>query len=175
MSRYFLPLGVFIVVAGFLFFGLHLNPRDVPSPLVGKAAPQFELTRLEQPQLKFGPQQMRGKVWLLNVWASWCVTCRAEHPVLVELAKQNLVPIVGLNYKDTVADAKKWLEYFGNPYVFSASDTDGRVGIDFGVYGVPETYLIDKEGIIQYKQTGAITPVVLNEKILPLVKRLQKQ
>ncbi|HEY9379625.1 MAG TPA: DsbE family thiol:disulfide interchange protein [Burkholderiales bacterium] len=172
--RYLLPLGVFIVVAGFLFYGLNLNPREVPSPLVGKPAPTFALARLDQPTEKFAPKEMAGKVWLLNVWASWCVSCRAEHPVLVELSKQKIVPVVGLNYKDQPDDAKKWLQHFGDPYLLSISDIDGRVGIDFGVYGVPETFVIDQKGIIRYKHIGPVTADSLKEKILPLVERLAR-
>ena len=172
--RYLLPLGVFIVVAGFLFYGLNLNPREVPSPLVGKPAPSFQLARLDAPAEKFTPQEMAGKVWLLNVWASWCVSCRAEHPVLVELAKQQIVPVVGLNYKDQPEDAKKWLQHFGDPYLLSISDIEGRVGIDFGVYGVPETFVIDQKGIIRYKHIGPVTADSLKEKILPLVERLAR-
>ena len=116
---------------------------------------------------------MSGKVWLLNVWASWCVSCREEHPILVELSKSNAVPIVGLNYKDQRDDALQWLDKFGNPYNLSVSDTNGRVGIDFGVYGVPETFVIDKAGVIRYKQIGPVTPQALEQTIMPLVRKLQ--
>ena len=172
--KYFLPLGVLAVVVGFLFVGLQLKPREVPSPFIGKAAPAFQLQQLQAPDRPFQPEAMRGKVWLFNVWASWCVSCRAEHPVLVELAKRNLVPIVGLNYKDKRDEALKWLAHFGNPYVLSVSDLDGRVGIDFGVYGVPETFVIDREGVIRYKHIGPLTDDDVKEKILPLVERLQR-
>ncbi|HKY01378.1 MAG TPA: DsbE family thiol:disulfide interchange protein [Burkholderiales bacterium] len=172
--KYFLPLGVLAVVVGFLFVGLQLKPREVPSPFIGKAAPAFQLQQLQSPDRPFQPEAMRGKVWLFNVWASWCVSCRAEHPVLVELAKRNLVPIVGLNYKDKRDEALKWLAHFGNPYVLSVSDLDGRVGIDFGVYGVPETFVIDREGVIRYKHIGPLTDDDVKEKILPLVERLQR-
>jgi cytochrome c biogenesis protein CcmG/thiol:disulfide interchange protein DsbE len=173
MGRYLLPLGVFIVIAGFLFYGLNLNPREVPSPLVGKPAPAFQLAQLQTPDKTFTPADMAGKVWLMNVWASWCVSCRAEHPVLVELAKRNVVPVVGLNYKDQPEDAKKWLQRLGDPYVLSVSDIEGRTGIDFGVYGVPETFVIDGKGIIRYKHIGPVTEDSLREKILPLVDRLR--
>ena len=174
MSKYLLPLGVFIVVAGFLFYGLNLNPREVPSPLVGKPAPAFQLPRLHQPTESFTPKEMAGKVWLLNVWASWCVACRDEHPLMVELAKHNIVPVVGLNYKDQPADAQKWLQHFGDPYVLSVSDIEGRVGIDFGVYGVPETFVIDQQGVIRYKHIGPLREDSLKETILPLVERLSR-
>jgi cytochrome c biogenesis protein CcmG/thiol:disulfide interchange protein DsbE len=174
MMRYMLPLGIFIVLVVFLAIGLNLNPREVPSPLVGKPAPAFELPQLHAPEAKFAPKDMQGKVWLLNVWASWCVSCRQEHPILVELAKSGIVPIYGLNYKDPRDDALKWLKQFGDPYVLSIADVEGRVGIDYGVYGVPETYVIDKAGVIRYKQIGPVTQDVLEKTILPLVKELQK-
>lgn len=175
MMRFILPFVIFIILAVFLFKGLSLDPREVPSPLVGKPAPTFSLPQLQAPDKKFSPQDMKGKVWLLNVWASWCVSCVQEHPILVELARQNIVPIYSLDYKDKSADALNWLNNKGNPYVLTVSDTDGRVGIDYGVYGVPETYVIDKQGIIQYKQIGPVTPQNLQEKILPLVAELEKK
>jgi cytochrome c biogenesis protein CcmG/thiol:disulfide interchange protein DsbE len=174
VKRVLLPLAVFLLIVGFLAVGLKLDPREVPSPLIGKPAPSFDLPILEQPDKRFVPADMRGKVWLLNVWASWCVSCREEHPVLVDLAKKNVLPILGLNYKDKSEDAQRWLKQFGNPYQFSAVDADGRIGIDYGVYGVPETYLIDGEGVIRYKQIGPLTPAVLQEKVLPLAMALKK-
>ncbi len=174
MTRYLLPLGIFIVLVVFLAIGLKLDPREVPSPLVGKPAPAFALPQLHKPEASFAPKDMQGKVWLLNVWASWCVSCRQEHPILVELAKSGIVPIYGLNYKDQRADALKWLQQFGDPYALSIVDAEGRVGIDYGVYGVPETYVIDKAGVIRFKQIGPVTQDVLEMTILPLVKELQK-
>ncbi len=174
MTRYLLPLGIFIVLVVFLAIGLKLDPREVPSPLVGKPAPAFALPQLHKPEASFAPKDMQGKVWLLNVWASWCVSCRQEHPILVELAKSGIVPIYGLNYKDQRADALKWLQQFGDPYALSIVDAEGRVGIDYGVYGVPETYVIDKAGVIRFKQIGPVTQDVLEKTILPLVKELQK-
>jgi cytochrome c biogenesis protein CcmG/thiol:disulfide interchange protein DsbE len=175
MMRYILPFVIFVVIAGFLLVGLNLNPREVPSPLIDKPAPPFSVPQLLEPEKQFSPADMKGKVWLLNVWSSWCVTCKEEHPLLVALARQNIVPIYGLDYKDKRADGMAWLSQAGNPYVLSAVDLDGRVGIDYGVYGVPETYLIDKQGIIRYKQIGAITVQSLKEKILPMIKELQKK
>lgn len=172
MKKALLPLALFLVIAGFLFAGLDLKPREVPSPLVGKAAPAFELPVLHQPEKRFKPADMKGRPWMLNVWASWCVTCRDEHPVLVALAKQDVVPILGLNYKDPPEDAKRWLKQFGDPYVFSVMDAEGRVGIDYGVYGVPETYVIDGAGVIRFKHIGALTPDIVSGKILPLLKAL---
>ncbi len=174
MNRFLLPLGIFVVLVVFLAVGLGLNPREVPSPLVGKPAPAFELPQLHQPTERFSPKDMQGKVWLLNVWASWCVSCREEHPVLVKLAESKAVPIYGLNYKDQREDALRWLKQFGDPYVMSIADIEGRVGIDYGVYGVPETYVIDKAGVIRYKQIGPVTTEVLDAKILPLVAELSK-
>jgi cytochrome c biogenesis protein CcmG/thiol:disulfide interchange protein DsbE len=174
MKRFLWPLGIFLLLVGFLAVGLKLDPREVPSPLVGKPAPAFDLPVLQQPNKRFAPADMRGKVWLLNVWASWCESCRDEHPLLVEMSKKGVLPILGLNYKDQDEAAQRWLKQFGNPYQLSAVDADGRIGIDYGVYGVPETYLIDAEGVIRYKQIGAITPAILEQKILPLAAALKK-
>lgn len=174
MKKYLLPLAAFVVLVAFLAIGLNRNPRDIPSPLAGKPAPDFTLPLLSDPAKSFSPAEMKGKVWLLNVWASWCVSCRQEHPVLVSFAKQGNVPIVGLNYKDQIADGKKWLVDFGDPYQLSAVDADGRVGINYGVYGVPETYVIDKQGLIRLKHTGPITTESLKTQILPLVAELSK-
>lgn len=174
MNRYLLPLGIFIVLLAFLAVGLKLNPREVPSPLIGKPVPAFRLAQLHSPGQNFGPEDLKGKVWLVNVWASWCVSCRQEHPVLLDLARRNIVPIVGLNHKDESEQAKRWLiQYGGDPYLLSVADMDGRVGIDFGVYGVPETFVIDKQGVIRYKQIGPVTVEALEKKILPLIKELQ--
>ena len=174
MNRFLWPLGIFLVLVIFLGVGLTLNPREIPSPLIDKPAPAFQLAQLHQPDKTFSHKEMLGKVWLRNVWASWCVSCREEHAVLVELAKSNVVPIYGLDYKDRPEDALAWLRQFGNPYVLSIADRDGSVGINFGVYGVPETFLIDKAGVIRYKQIGPVTPQALKEKILPLVAKLQQ-
>ena len=173
MKRFLIPLGFFIALLLLLAFGLRLDPRKVPSPLIDKPAPAFTLPRLDDPKQLVSEKDLLGKVWLLNVWASWCVSCREEHPVLVEFAKRNVVPIYGLNYKDERKDALVWLGQFGNPYTVSIMDSDGRVGIDYGVYGVPETYVIDKQGVIRYKQIGPVTPELLDAKILPLVRKLQ--
>jgi cytochrome c biogenesis protein CcmG/thiol:disulfide interchange protein DsbE len=173
-KKLFIPLAVFVVLVGFLFVGLFLNPREVPSPLIGKPAPQFTLNQLHQPGKTLGTPDMKGQVWLLNVWASWCVSCREEHPLLVELGKAKLVPIIGLNYKDEPAAGMKWLAQNGDPYNLSVVDRDGAVGIDFGVYGVPETFVIDKQGTIRFKQIGPITVEALEKKIIPLVRELQK-
>ena len=170
--KFAIPLALFVALAIFLAVGLTRDPREVPSPFIGRAAPAFKLERLHEPQATFGPEEMRGKVWLLNVWASWCVSCRVEHPLLVELARSKAVAIVGLDYKDKRDDGLRWLDRMGNPYALSAFDVDGRVGIDYGVYGVPETFVIDKQGVIRYKQIGPITPEALERTILPLVRKL---
>lgn len=172
MARYLVPLGIFLVLVVFLGVGLGLNPRQVPSPLIDRPAPAFVLPQLHAPDKPVGPEALRGQVWLLNVWASWCVSCRQEHPVLVDLARSGEVPIYGLNYKDQREDALRWLAQWGDPYKLSIMDEKGATGIDYGVYGVPETFVIDKAGIIRYKQIGPLTPEVLRDIILPLVRKL---
>jgi cytochrome c biogenesis protein CcmG, thiol:disulfide interchange protein DsbE len=172
--RYLVPLALFIVLAVFLYRGLFLNPREVPSPFIGKPAPQFTLAQLAQPDKPFGPADMQGQVWMLNVWASWCVACLQEHPLLVDLAKKKSVPIVGLNYKDKPDAATGWLAKWGDPYDVSVKDLDGRVGIEYGVYGVPETFIIDKGGVIRYKHIGPISPEAWANKMLPLIEQLRK-
>jgi cytochrome c biogenesis protein CcmG/thiol:disulfide interchange protein DsbE len=169
----FLPLGIFLVLAVFLAVGLGLNPREVPSPLIDKAAPAFRLPQLQDPAQTLGTDDLKGKVWILNVWASWCVACLEEHPILVNFSEQNVLPIYGLNYKDKREDALAWLAKHGNPYTLSMQDGDGRVGIDYGVYGVPETYVIDGKGLIRYKRIGPVTEQILRDKILPLVRQLR--
>jgi len=170
--RFIVPLAIFLVLAGFLAVGLKLDPRKVPSPLIGKLAPAFKLPRLDDPAQLVNRDTMIGKAWVLNVWASWCGPCREEHPHIVAFARAKQVPLVGLNYKDSRNDALGWLKEFGNPYDVSLSDLDGRVGIDFGVYGVPETFVIDKGGVIRFKHIGPLTPEVLNTQIVPLLKEL---
>src|ERR1700687_4987737 len=155
--RGIVPLLGFVVLLIFLWAGLSLSPREVPSPLIGKPAPAFQLARLDDPARMITEQDLRGQVWLLNVWASWCVSCMEEHPVLVQFAHSGVVPIYGLNYKDQRDAAQAWLAKHGNPYSVSIVDPDGKVGIDYGVYGVPETYLIDKAGVIRFKQIGPVT------------------
>jgi cytochrome c biogenesis protein CcmG, thiol:disulfide interchange protein DsbE len=170
--RFLIPLGVFVVLAGFLAVGLKLDPREVPSPLIGKPAPQFALPLLDQADRTIRREDLLGKVWILNVWASWCAPCREEHPLLVEFSRTKRVPIYGLNYKDSRDDAQRWLARLGNPYDASLFDHDGRVGIDWGVYGVPETFVVDRDGLIRFKHVGALTPEVLRTRIGPLLKQL---
>ena len=170
--RFLAPLLIFVVVGAFLALGLKLDPREVPSPLIDKPAPQFVLPRHLQMDGVVGTADLRGEVWLLNVWASWCVACRVEHPLLNDLAAKRLIRIVGLNYKDAPADARTWLREFGNPYDMIAVDRQGEAGIDWGVYGVPETFVIDRSGVIRYKHIGPLDAKVLNETIVPLVRQL---
>src|SRR6476620_9263756 len=172
--RAWLPIGIFAALVVLLAVGLTLNPREVPSPLVGKPAPHFRLPLLNDPQRAFAPEDMAGKVWLFNVWASWCVTCRDEHAVLSEFAKSGVVPVVGLDYKDKRDEASQYLTKLGNPYQIIPYDGEGRVGIDYGVYGTPETYVIDKQGVIRYKRIGPLTPEIMREKIIPLVHELNR-
>lgn len=173
MLRYLIPLGLFLVLVVFLAIGLRRDPQKLPSALLDKPAPMFRLPQLKDPSKTFSAEDMRGKVWLMNVWASWCVACRDEHPYLPDYAK--IVPIIGLNYKDNPEDARRWLGELGDPYTLSAVDLDGRVAIDYGVYGAPETYVIDKSGVIRFKHVGPVTPDVWSEKFLPLVQELNRQ
>jgi cytochrome c biogenesis protein CcmG/thiol:disulfide interchange protein DsbE len=170
--RFLIPLAVFIVLLVFLAVGLKLDPREVPSPLIGKPAPGFALARLDDAAQTIKREDMLGKVWMLNVWASWCVACREEHPLLMAFSRKKLLPLYGLNYKDQRPDGLAWLGQFGNPYDASLFDADGRVGIDFGVYGVPETFIIDRAGVVRLKHIGPLTPEVIQSKIEPLVRQL---
>jgi len=172
--RWSVPFAIFVILLAFLWVGLGRDPREVPSPLIGKPAPSFRLAKLHVPNETLSNDDLKGKVWLLNVWASWCVSCRVEHPLLVELSKANIVSVYGLDYKDDPGAGRGWLAQNGDPYTASIVDRDGRVGIDYGVYGVPETFLIDKSGVVRYKQIGPITPEALQDKILPLVRELQR-
>ena len=171
-GRFLWPLGIFLLLAGFLAAGLSLDPREVPSPLIGKPAPAFAAPTLAAAERTLRREDMLGKVWLLNVWASWCGACRDEHPVLMAYSKSNAVPLIGLNYKDQRADGLGWLREFGNPYADSLFDPDGRIGIDYGVYGVPETFVVDRAGVIRLKHIGPVTPQVLRDKIEPLLRQL---
>ncbi len=174
-TRYLIPLAIFIVMVAFLAVGLKLDPRKVPSPLIDKPAPAFTLPQLDTPDKTFSPKDYIGRVWLLNVWASWCGACRIEHPLLNEFASQHKdVPIVGLNYKDESIAAKRWLQSLGNPYQLSVVDQKGLAGIDWGVYGVPETFLIDANNIIRYKVIGPVTQESIKQELLPRIRQLQQ-
>lgn len=187
--RFVVPAVLLLVLAGFLAYGLTLDPRSLPSALIDRPVPAFELKRLDALEQTFSPQEMRGKVWLLNVWASWCVACREEHEALMEIARRELLPVVGLSYKEVrgaginvsgmaagseLAQAREraniWLENRGDPYVLTAMDVDGRTAIDLGVYGVPETFLIDGEGRIRYRHLGPITVSKLEQELLPMLR-----
>ena len=170
--RFLIPLALFAALAWFLYAGLSLNPREVPSPLIGKPAPAFALPRLDDPTQTVKREDLLGKVWVMNVWASWCAPCREEHPLVVAFARERKVPVIGLNYKDRPGDARTWLERLGNPYAATLIDFDGKVGIDFGVYGVPETFVIDAQGIVRFKHVGALTPQVISQKLEPVLKQL---
>lgn len=173
-TKFLIPLILFIGLVVFLAIGLNRDPQEIPSPLINKVAPAFEVPQLADGNKTFSPASMKGQVWILNVWASWCVACREEHPVLVELAKSQEAPVIGLDYKDKREDALAMLAKQGNPYLLSAFDANGRVGIDYGVYGVPETYIIDKSGVIRFKHIGPLTMNVLNQKIYPVLAELKK-
>ena len=191
MKKFLIPLALFLGLVVFLAIGLKRDPREIPSPLIGQPAPAFELKQLDSDDM-WRPADMQGKVWLLNVWASWCVACRDEHPVLVAFSREHAVPIIGLNYKEIQPQetalaqlpapeklhaarerARQWLiKHGGNPYQVSVMDLDGRVGIQYGVYGVPETYVIDRQGVIRFKHVGAVTPALMNKTVLPLIRQL---
>ncbi len=172
-ARFLIPVGIVAALLVVLAVGLTLNPREVPSPLIGKAAPPFALPRLYQPDQLVTDASLKGRVTLFNVWASWCVACREEHAQIERLAKEFGMYIIGLNYKDETQDALGWLSHFGNPYSAVAVDADGRVGIDWGVYGVPETFVIDSAGVIRYKHIGPVKAADIENRILPLVRELE--
>ena len=175
MKRYLIPLALFIVLVVLLAVGLKLDPKHIPSPFIGKPAPMFDLPILHNPQQHIKTADLQGQVWLLNVWASWCVSCRAEHEVVKRFVAMGMAPVYGLNYKDKPEDAKSWLNALGDPYQASLMDISGDAGIDWGVYGVPETFVIDKKGIVRFKQVGPVTNSIIDEKILPLVKELNAE
>lgn len=169
-----IPLGIFAVLVVFLAIGLTRDPHEIPSALIGKPASLFTAPRLDAPEQTFSTKELLGKVWILNVWASWCPTCRQEHPILIDLAKTKIVPIIGLDWRDKDADGLKWLARFGNPYDVVVSDNSARIGIDFGVTAAPESFVIDKSGVVRYKQNGMITEEAMRGTILPLIRELQK-
>ena len=171
--RYLVPLFLFLALAALLYRGLGIDPRRVPSPLIDKPAPAFDLPRLKDPGQRISQEEFKGKVSLFNVWATWCVACRQEHQLLMALARQGVL-IYGLNYKDERAAAQGWLERLGNPYAAVAFDADGRTGIDWGVYGTPETFVIDRQGIIRHKFIGPLTPASIRDELMPLLERLER-
>ena len=171
-KKFLIPVVLFVPLILFLAAGLKHDPHEVPSPLIGKPAPDFSLARLDDPTQRFSPAELRGKPWLLSVWASWCASCREEHPLLVDLARRSDVTLIGLDYKDQRSDAQNWLRQIGNPYLLSVSDPDGRIGIEYGVYGVPETYVIDRAGVIRYKHIGPVSASDIDNTLLPLLHGL---
>jgi cytochrome c biogenesis protein CcmG/thiol:disulfide interchange protein DsbE len=173
--RYLVPLLLFGLLAALLLRGLSLDPKLVPSPLIGKPMPAFSLSRLEDPSRTLSDSDLRGKVSILNVWATWCVSCRAEHEVLLQLARTGKVNLFGLDYKDERSSAQRWLSRLGNPYSANGFDEDGRVGINWGVYGTPETFIMDRKGIIRHKHIGPLTPEVVDKEILPLIASLEAE
>ena len=176
MFKYLIPLVLFIAIAIFLAIGLKLKPSEIPSPLLDKPAPAFSAPKLNAPAEKLSPADLKGKVWIFNVWASWCASCREEHPVFNQFAKQQTgIILVGLNYKDKPEDANKWLSMLGNPYSDSIMDQDGRIGLDWGVYGVPETFVIDKKGMVRYKHTGPVKAEDIGQIFIPLIAKLQAE
>jgi cytochrome c biogenesis protein CcmG/thiol:disulfide interchange protein DsbE len=172
-KRLFLPLVLFALLAAVLGVGLGLKPREVPSPFIGRPAPAFSLPQLQDPARTLGVGELKGQVWMLNVWASWCAPCREEHPLLVSLAREQAVPIIGLNYKDDPRNAQEWLLRLGDPYKVSVIDRDGSAGIDYGVYGVPETFVIDRAGIVRFKHVGPLTLEVWTRTVQPLLQQLR--
>jgi cytochrome c biogenesis protein CcmG/thiol:disulfide interchange protein DsbE len=171
---YFIPIAVFAVIAVAFAVGLTLNPREIPSALIGKPVPEFALPPVQGRSLGLSSEDLRGEVSIVNVWASWCAECKREHPVLMDLARRHVVALHGLNYKDRPDAAQAWLDGLGDPYTRNGADRDGRVAIDWGVYGVPETFVVDRRGRIAYKHIGAMTERLVAEKILPLVEDLRR-
>ncbi|SAK95930.1 Thiol-disulfide isomerase/thioredoxin-like protein [Caballeronia calidae] len=175
MKRFLIPLVVFGLLVAVLAAGLRHDPRRLPSALIGKPAPAFDLPKLDASSQTMSSEALRGQVWILNVWASWCEACRDEHPVLMDFAASGAAPVYGLNFQDDREPALQWLETAGDPYVTSFVDRDGRTGIDYGVYGVPETFVIDRAGVVRYRQAGPLTRASLDRVILPLIGKLQKE
>ena len=178
--KFAIPLIAFIALAGLMLFGLTNDPKLIPSPFIGKPAPPFTLPRLYKPDQTVSVDDMKGKVWMLNLWASWCGSCRAEHRVLSKLIKQEKIPVIGLNYKDYGVeeygnDALQWLEVLGNPYEAVVVDKKGMAGIDWGVVGVPETFVMDKKGIVRYKFTGPVYQKAVDEILIPLIHKLRNE
>ncbi|MCU7881300.1 MAG: DsbE family thiol:disulfide interchange protein [Candidatus Thiodiazotropha sp. (ex Lucinoma aequizonata)] len=178
MNRYLrhsIPLFIFAIIAAFLFKGLGINPREIPSPLIGKPIPEFSLPTVENAETIVNKLDLSGKVYLLNVWATWCISCQAEHKTLVRLSRTGKVDIVGLNWKDERDKAQVWLRQLGDPYTINIFDKKGRTAIDLGVYGAPETFLVDSKGIIHYKHAGPMTMTLFNETLLPMIEDLKRK
>ena len=174
LFRYLIPFVFFLIVFLFLWRGLNIDPHTIPSPLINQKVPIFNLPSVEQPSVRFTNKTLQGHVSLVNVWATWCTTCRAEHPFLMDLAQSGKIAIYGIDYKDDLQEVRRYLQVYGNPYRVLGFDNDGKISIDLGVYGTPETFLIDQHGVIRYKLVGELTPEVWERKLLPVVKRLQR-
>jgi len=174
MKKQLIPLGIFAILIAFLGIGLTLNPKDVPSPLIGKQAPTLELQQLKFNK-SFNTHDLLGEPWVLNIWASWCTSCRQEHKLFNQLAKQYSVTLVGLNFKDQEDYAKQWLKELGNPYKLVLHDPEGKSGIDWGVYGVPETFVIDHLGVIRHKFTGPVTKELIETTLVPLLEQIKQE
>jgi len=172
--RFLLPVAIFLAIVVFLYIGLGRDPRHVPSPLIGKPAPDFELPLLYQLEKSLTDEDLKGRVSLVNVWASWCVSCRYEHELLMDISRNTDIPVIGINYKDEHADAMKWLRDRGDPYESIVFDYEGRAAIDWGVYGTPETFIVDQQGIIRYKHVGPITKEKLSQDLMPLIQGLKQ-
>jgi len=172
MKKFLIPIILFALLGVLLAYGLRLDPRRIPSPLIDKPLPAFSLPSLHDPKKIVANTDFHGKVVLFNVWASWCAACKQEHPVLMQMAQLKRVPIIGLNYKDKREDGLAVLKAEGNPYDMSLVDADGRIGLDWGVYGVPESFLVDKQGVIRYKHIGPISPEDWEQKLLPMIIKL---
>ena len=170
-----LPLGIFLTLAAFLGIGLTLDPSKLPSALIDKPAPEIIAESLHETDAPFDSQSMLGEVWVLNVWASWCAPCVQEHPVLKSLVAQRDISLVGLNYKDVPEDALAWLQQLGDPFNHLISDESGDIGIDWGVYGVPETFVIDRNGRVRYKHVGPLAPIEMEEIVLPIIDQLKQE
>jgi len=170
---YFIPLLVFLGITLFLWRGLSHDPSEIPSPFINKPLPKFHAQTLFQSNNALSNQQFLGHISLLNVWATWCISCRAEHPILMEIAQSKEVALYGLDYKDDRKMAKQWLAKYGNPYQIIAFDPTGQLGIDLGVYGTPETFIIDQKGFVRFKYVGPISPTVWQDELLPKIKQLQ--
>ena len=172
LTRYAIPIGLFAILVVFLWKSLSIDPRVLPSALINKPAPQFNLANLNPGEQNFSNNDLRGHISIINVWASWCSACRDEHTFLQALAANQELPIYGINYKDNPQRARQWLEQFGNPYDKIGVDNDGKTAINFGIYGTPETYIVDQAGQIRYRHVGAINDTVMQHEILPLLQSL---
>lgn len=173
--KLFIPLAIFIALVALLLKGLDLDPTAMPSALIDDPMPEFRLSALRDPERMLNRDELLGEVALLNVWATWCPSCKVEHPFLIKLAERENLPIIGVDYKDERASALQWLTRLGDPYVLNIFDPDGKLGIDLGVFGAPETYVLDHQGVIRYKHVGVVNERVWKERLEPLITELRRQ